>query len=76
MRFGCRKFIRYVSDVGQTGDGRGIDKEGSASNAKSAESSFFDLTKLCQRIRSISMRKGQISSALFLDRVLEFLFSS
>ena len=63
-------------------DGREIDKEGSASNAgrllraytdaKSADSSFSDLTKPCQRIRSISMRKGQISPALFvlLDRVL------
>ena len=62
-------------------DGREIDKEGSASNArhalraytdaKGAESSFSDLTKTCQRTRSISMRKGQISPALFvlLDRV-------
>ena len=62
-------------------DDREIDKKESASNArhalraytdaKSAESSFSDLTKTCQRTRSISMRKGQISSALFvfLDRV-------
>ena len=78
MRFGCRMSIRYANDVGQTGDGREIDKEGSASNAgrllraytdaKSADSSFSDLTKPCQRIRSISMRKGQISPVL-LDRV-------
>ena len=41
-------------------------------DAKRAESSFSDLTKTCQRIRSISMRKGQIFSTLFvlLDRVL------
>ena len=60
---------------------REIDKKESASNArhalrtyidaKNAESSFSDLTKICQRIRSISMRKDQIFSALFvfLDRV-------
>ena len=83
MRFDCRKFIRYVNDVGQTGDDREIDKEDSASNArhalrayidaKSAESSFSDLTKPCQRTGPISMRKGQISPALIvllLDRVL------
>ena len=41
-------------------------------DAKSADSSFSILTKLCQRIRSIGMRKGQISSALLgvLDRTL------
>ena len=42
-------------------------------DAKNAESNFSDLTKFCQRIRSISMRKDQISSALIvllLDRVL------
>ena len=59
-------------------DDREIDKKGSASNArhalrayidaKRAESSFSDLTKICQRIRSISMRKDQIFSVL-LDRV-------
>ena len=60
---------------------REIDKEDNASSAnrllrtdidaKSANSSFSDLTKICQKIRSISMRKDQISSALFvlLDRV-------
>ena len=37
-------------------------------DAKRAESSFSDLTKTCQRIRSITMRKGQIFSVL-LDRV-------
>ena len=31
MRFGCRNSIRYASDVGQTGDGREIDKERSVS---------------------------------------------
>ena len=62
-------------------DDREIDKKKNASNArhalrtyidaKNAESSFSDLTKICQRIRSISMRKDQIFSALFvfLDRV-------
>ena len=41
-------------------------------DAKSADSSFSTLTKFCQRIRSISTRKDQISSALFvlLDRLL------
>ena len=42
-------------------------------DAKSAKSNFIDLTKFCQRIKSISMRKDQISSALIvllLDRVL------
>ena len=41
-------------------------------DAKNAKSSFSDLIKICQRIRSISMRKGQIFSTLFvlLDRVL------
>ena len=59
-----------------------IDEKGNASSAgrllraytdaKSADSSFSDVTRTCQRIRSISMRKGQISPALFvlLDRVL------
>ena len=37
-------------------------------DAKNAKSSFSDLTKICQRIRSISMRKDQIFSVLF-DRV-------
>ena len=83
MQIDCRKFIEYVSDVKQTEDDREIDKKDNASNArhalrtyidaKSAKSSFFDLTKLCQRTRSISMRKNQISSTLIvllLDRVL------
>ena len=41
-------------------------------DVKSADSGFSVLTKSCQRIRSISMRKGQISPALLvlLDRVL------
>ena len=82
MRFDCKKFIKYVNDVKQIEDDRDIDKKDSASNArhalrayidaKNAKSSFFDLIKLCQRIKSISMRKDQISSTLFvlLDRVL------
>ena len=41
-------------------------------DAKRAKSSFSDLIKICQRIRSISMRKDQISSILF-DRVLVLL---
>ena len=41
-------------------------------DAKRAESSFSDLTKICQRIKSISMRKNQIFSVLF-DRVLVLL---
>ena len=43
-------------------------------DAKSADSNFSDLTKICQRIKSISMRKNQISSTLFvfLDRVFVF----
>ena len=41
-------------------------------DAKSANSSFSILTKICQRIRSISMRKDSIFSALFVlfDRTL------
>ena len=58
-----------------------IDEKDNASSAsrllrayidvKNANSSFFDVTKICQRIRSISMRKDQIFSTLFvlLDRV-------
>ena len=81
MRFDCRKFIRYVDAMSKAEDDREIDKEDNASNArhalrayidaKSAESNFSDLTKFCQRIRSISMRKDQIFSTLFvlLDRV-------
>ena len=43
-------------------------------DAMSAESSFFDMTKLCQKIKSISMRKNQIFSTLFVffDRVFVF----
>ena len=60
---------------------REIDKKNNASNArhalrtyidaKNAKSSFSDLTKICQKIKSISMRKNQIFSTLFvfLDRV-------
>ena len=57
---------------------RKIDKKDNASNAnrflrayidaKNANSNFFDLTKICQKIKSISMRKNQIFSILF-DRV-------
>ena len=75
MYFDCRKFIKFVNDVK---DDREIDKKNSASNAskllrtyidaKSANSSFSDLTKICQKIRSISMRKNQIFS-VFFDRV-------
>ena len=41
-------------------------------DAKNAESNFSDLTKICQRIRSISMRKDSLFSTLFvlLDRTL------
>ena len=38
-------------------------------NAKNAESSFSDLIKICQKIKSINMRKDQIFS-IFLDRIL------
>ena len=63
-------------------DDREIDKKDSASNARhalrtyidarNANSSFSDLTKICQKIKSINMRKDQISSALIvflLDRI-------
>ena len=85
MQFDCRKFIRYVDEMRKAENDREIDMRNDASNAskllrayidaKSAKSSFSDLTKICQRIRSISMRKSQIFSALFvlLDRVLVFL---
>ena len=41
-------------------------------DAKNAKSNFSDLTKICQRIKSINMRKNQIFSTLFVlfDRVL------
>ena len=60
---------------------RKIDKKNDASNAnkflrtyidaKNANSNFFDLIKICQRIKSINMRKNQIFSTLFvfLDRI-------
>ena len=40
-------------------------------DAKNANSNFSDLTKFCQKIKSINMRKNQIFSILFvfLDRV-------
>ena len=57
---------------------RKIDKKENASNArhalrtyidaKRAKSNFSDLTKTCQKIKSISMRKDQIFSVL-LDRI-------
>ena len=70
---------------------RKIDKKNNASNArhalrtyidaKNAKSSFSDLIKILQRIKSINMRKNQIFSTLFVffDRVfvfflIEFLF--
>ena len=65
----------------KTENDREIDKKDNATNAskllrtyidaKNANSNFFDLTKICQRIRSISMRKDQIFSTLFVlfDRV-------
>ena len=81
MQFDCRKSIKYVINENQTENDREIDKKNSASNAskflrtyidaKSADSNFFDLTKICQRIRSINMRKDQIFS-VFFDRVLVF----
>ena len=81
MRFDCRKFIKYVDAMSKAEDDREIDKKNNASNAnrllrtyidaKNANSNFSDLTKICQRIKSISMRKDQIFSTLFvsLDRV-------
>ena len=39
-------------------------------DAKNANSNFFDLIKICQKIKSINMRKNQIFS-IFL---IEFLF--
>ena len=41
-------------------------------DAKNAKLNFSDLTKICRRIKSISMRKNQTFSTLFvfLDRVL------
>ena len=81
MRFDCRKFIKYVNNVSQTKNDREIDKKDNASNAskflrtyidaKSANSNFSDLTKICQRIKSINMRKNQIFS-VFFDRVFAF----
>ena len=60
---------------------REIDKKDSASNANrflrtyidatSAKSNFSDFIKLCQKIKSISMRKDQIFSVF--DRVFVFL---
>ena len=40
-------------------------------DAKNAKSNFFDLIKICQKIKSINMRKNQIFSTLFVffDRV-------
>ena len=81
MRFDCKKFIKYVNNVNQTKDDREIDKKNNASNAnkflrtyidaKNANSNFSDLTKICQKIKSINMRKNQIFS-VFLDRILVF----
>ena len=57
---------------------REIDKKNNVSNArhalrtyidaKNAKSNFFDLIKICQKIKSISMRKNQIF-LVFFDRV-------
>ena len=57
---------------------RKIDKKNNASNArhalrtyidaKNAKSNFFDLTKICQKIKSINMRKNQIFF-VFFDRI-------
>ena len=81
MQFDDRKFIKYVDAMRKTENDREIDKKNNASNANkllrtyidatSANSSFSDLTKFCQRIESINMRKNQIFSALFvfLDRI-------
>ena len=37
-------------------------------DAKNANSNFFDLIKICRKIKSINMRKNQIFS-IFLDRI-------
>ena len=34
VRFGCRNSIRYADTMREAGDGREIDKEGGASNAR------------------------------------------
>ena len=59
---------------------RKIDKKNNASNArhalrtyidaKNAKSNFFDLIKICQKIKSINMRKNQIFS--IFDRIFVF----
>ena len=43
-------------------------------DAKNAKSNFSDLIKICQKIKSINMRKNQIFSTLFvfLDRIFVF----
>ena len=73
MQFDCKKFIKYVDAISKT--------ENDASNAnrflrtyndaKNANSNFFDLIKICQKIKSINMRKNQIFSTLFVffDRI-------
>ena len=82
MWFDCKNFDKYVNDMKNN---RKIDEKNNASNAnkflrtyidaKNANSNFFDLIKICQKIKSINMRKNQIFSTLFvfLDRVFVFL---
>ena len=74
MQFDCKMFIKYVNDMKQTKNDRKFNKKVDASNATNANSNFSDLIKFCQKIKSISMRKNQIFSALFvfLDRVFVF----
>ena len=79
MQFDCRNFDKYVNDVKND---REIDEKNNASSAnkflriyidaKNTNSNFSDLTKHCQKIKSINMRKSQIFSTLivfFFDRV-------
>ena len=82
MQFDCKNFIKYVDTMSKAENDRKIDEKNNASSAsrflrayidaKSANSNFSDLTKICQKIRSISRRKNQIFSIL-LVRILVLL---
>ena len=82
MQFGCRKSERYANVermvyLADNSIRKGLHRMRGRllrayTNPKSADSSFSILTKLCQKIRPMGMRKGQKSSALLgvLDRAL------
>ena len=70
MQFNCKKFIKYVNAIWNAENNREIDKK-KVYRCKKCKIEFFDLIKICQKNKSINIRKNQIFSTLFVffDRV-------